>query len=47
MDASNCGPALKATRKQAINVQAAILAALRKRDGGTVVPGEIAEEAAR
>jgi hypothetical protein len=27
----------KATRKQAIDLQAAILAALRKRDGGTVV----------
>jgi hypothetical protein len=27
----------QATRKQAIDIQAAILAALRKRDGGTVV----------
>jgi plasmid stabilization system protein ParE len=27
----------EATRKQAIDLQAAILAALRKRDGGTVV----------
>jgi hypothetical protein len=30
-------PPSKATRKQAVDLQAAILTALRKRDGGTVV----------
>jgi hypothetical protein len=36
-DALIADKAPQATRKQSIDIQAAILAALRKRDGGTVV----------
>jgi hypothetical protein len=36
-DALIAGKAPQATRKQAIDLQAAILTALRKRDGATVV----------
>jgi hypothetical protein len=36
-DALIAGKAPQATRKQAVDLQAAILAALRKRDGGTII----------